>query len=651
MECPQPGRRVLVPLQTKEVVGIVYRCGTADNSDTATAARIKPVICLLDKESVITHGQLALWQWIAEYYMCPLGDVMSAALPSLAANRLYSLEETPARKVRLPVYSGAVREPHPLTEAQQRAADSIVEQWKNKQVVLFQGVTSSGKTEVYIRLIEKQLQQGKQVLYLVPEIALTTQLTERLQCVFGNRLCVYHSRVSDVRKMELYRRLLTDDRDCPQVIVGARSAVFLPFHHLGLVIVDEEHENSYKQQDPAPRYHARSVAIVLAQLAGAHVLLGTATPSVESRFNAEQGKYGHVTLNERYKGLQLPAITLIDLERQYHRKEITGHFSDPLVRRMREELDKHKQIILFQNRRGYAPYIQCTSCGAVPKCPNCDISLTLHAGIHRLVCHSCGYGRDADAVCTECGGEMKPHGFGTERLEDEVQTLFPNARIQRMDWDTTRSKTAYQTIIDRFAAHEVDILIGTQMVTKGLHFDDVSLVAVLNADPLFNRPDFRSCEHAFQMLEQVAGRAGRKGEQGEVMIQTFDAGHPIFGYLRRHDVEGMFRQQIEERRQFNYPPFCRQIAILVKHHDAAYADHAACLLQQQLVRTFGTRCSAVIVPLVARVQNQHIRRITIRIEANANIRQAKEMILQHICWLKNLKEGRNAMILPDVDPQ
>ncbi len=548
---------------------------------------------------------------------------------------------------RLTPYTGETHPPLPLSEAQSRAVQLILSEWQSHEVVLLHGVTSSGKTEVYIHLIQQQLTAGQSVLYLVPEIALTTQLTDRLHRVFGNDLVVYHSRLNTNERVEIYHRLL--ENNSPKLIIGVRSAVFLPMTSVGLIIVDEEHETSYKQQDPAPRYHARSVAVMLGHWLHAKVLLGTATPSIETYYNAQSGKYGLVSLTTRYAGIALPAIRLIDLQQQYHRKEMYGHFSDPLVDKIREVLSRGKQVILFQNRRGYAPMLQCSQCGHPPRCVQCDVPLTLHKKENELRCHWCGYSHPIFTLCPDCGGELKVRGFGTERLEDEVANLFPEAKVLRMDLDTTRSKTAYQDIINRFSRHECDILIGTQMVTKGLHFDDVALVAVLNADQLLNQSDFRAYERAFQMLSQVAGRAGRKGQQGEVLIQTFDIHHPVLQQVIAHDYMSLYHTQLEERKAFLFPPFHRMTDITVKHKNYATAVQAAIALQQRLKQVFGARISGVIVPSVARVQNTHIRLLRLRIEASANIAEAKRLLMEQTDHIRSVYKG--TQILIDVDPQ
>jgi primosomal protein N' (replication factor Y) len=645
MQYPQIGMRVLVPLAKKEIVGIVYREHTEPVDATI---KVRDIICTLDLEPFVTQEQLRLWNWIAEYYMCTLGDVMAAALPAKANDRQYSLDAQ-KRRVKLPVYSDETATINTLNEQQTNALDSIHRQWQENETVLLYGVTSSGKTEVYIHLIEEQLSQGKQVLYLVPEIALTTQLTDRLSRIFGNRIFVYHSRVSDGQRMEMYRRLLTET-DKPLLILSARSGVFLPLHNLGLVIVDEEHEPSYKQAEPAPRYHARSVATMIAKMAGAKVLLGTATPSVETYYNATTGKFGLTVMPERYQGLELPSIKLIDLNRQYHRKEMYGHFSDPLVERIREELGKGKQVILFQNRRGYAPMLLCKDCGKPPRCPDCDAALTVHLRDRLLRCHYCGHSEPIPTVCPQCGGELTIRGFGTERLEDEVRGLFPEARVARMDLDTTQKKNDYQDIIDRFSRHEVDILIGTQMVTKGLHFDDVSLVGVLSADHILNQPSFRSYERAYQLLEQVAGRAGRKGDKGEIIIQTWDPKNPLFDILREHNYERLFAEQLQERQAFNYPPFHRLISIILRHTDLRRLESASKILRDRLAASFGERCTQVIVPAVARVQKYHIRHIRVRIEVGSSPIVAKRIIREHINYVEKLTSCKGVKIMPDVDP-
>lgn len=628
----------------KEVRGVVLREHT-DPIDEAWANKVRPITQVVDEAPVVSSEQIALWQWMSGYYMCTLGEVMLAALPATLDKRLMT---PPKRKRKAKETDSTIIEtPHPLSPAQQKAADEIEKNYSSgKPATLLYGVTSSGKTEVYIRLITHQLEQGKSVLYLVPEIALTTQLTDRLKRVFGDQLLVYHSRVAEGERAELYRAAYGEE---PHVVIGARSAVFVPLRKIGLIIVDEEHETSYKQAEPAPRYHARSASLMLARSHGAHVVLGTATPSIESYYLAQKGVYGLVRLRERYAGIQLPQVELVDLKRQYHRKEMYGHLSDPLVAAIRRTLAEGKQVILFQNRRGYAPMLQCVSCGQTPRCVQCDVPLTLHMQAHEMRCHYCGYRTPIPSVCPQCGGELRVQGVGTERIEDEIVGLFPEARVLRMDLDTTRNKSAYQDIINAFARHECDILVGTQMVTKGLHFDDVQLVGVVNADPLLNQPDFRAYERAYQMLEQVAGRSGRSGNRGRVMIQTFDAANTLYPLVQAHDYEQLYLSQIREREMFRYPPFHRLICVQLRHHDVHKVEETAGLLQQRLALIFGNRVSGVVVPSIARVQAYHIRHVMLRIEQGASLSGAKQRLRQAI---DDITQGtsQSVQVLIDVDP-
>ena len=647
---PVAGTRVLVPLMKKEVRGVVMRTHT-EPIEESFAQKIRPITAVLDAAPAISPEQLALWQWMSSYYMCALGDVMAAALPVGLDKRLTNPPKR-RRVVSLP-YEGPIEPMHDLSPAQSKSAESIWNFWSNgKNIVLLHGVTSSGKTDIYIHLIEAQLKAGKNVLYLVPEIALTTQLTSRLQLIFGDRLIVYHSRFTDAEREQRYNQISNYKSQTSDnyVVLGARSAIFLPVSNLGLVIVDEEHEPSYKQAEPNPRYHARAAAIVLAKEHGAKVLLGTATPSIESYYLAQRGVYGLVTLTERFGGVELPDIKLIDLRRQYDRKEMYGHFSDPLVDRIRQCLADKKQVILFQNRRGYAPQIQCMACGQPPRCVQCDVPMTLHKRENELRCHYCGYHAPVPAVCPQCGGELKAVGIGTERIEDEIQTLFPDARVLRMDLDTTRNKNAYEEIINAFARHECDILVGTQMITKGLHFDDVRLVAVLNADPLFNQPDFRAYERAYQMLEQVAGRAGRKGTKGEVWIQTFDTQNKVLAMVQNHDYETLYNHQIEERKMFNYPPFNRIIRLQMKDHNALRVHNVTVQLQAYLQRIFGERVSGVIIPSVERIQAYTLRELTLRIESSANIEEAKRRLKEAIDHIWSFSSNKNVKLIIDIDP-
>ena len=657
MSLPAPGTRVVVPLMKKEVRGVVLREHT-EPIDEELSSKIRPITAVLEDAPVVPSYQLALWQWMSGYYMCSLGEVMAAALPGGLDKRLTDPPKR-SRKKDL-TYTGPIEPIHDLSPAQAKSVDEIGTFWNaGKDIVLLHGVTSSGKTDIYIHLIQEQLAQGKNVLYLVPEIALTTQLTSRLQKIFGDQLIVYHSRFTDAEREQRYKQITNhhgsaDRQKSPitnnYVVLGARSAIFLPIPNIGLVIVDEEHEPSYKQAEPNPRYHARAAAIVLAKEHGAKVLLGTATPSIESYYLAQKGVYGLVSLTQRFGGAELPDIQLIDLKRQYERKEMYDHFSDPLVDRIRQCLADNKQVILFQNRRGYAPQIQCVQCGQPPRCIQCDVPMTLHLRPRELQCHYCGYHMPVPAVCPHCGGELKAIGIGTERIEDEIRTLFPEARVLRMDLDTTRNKSAYQDLINAFANHECDILVGTQMITKGLHFDDVRLVAVLNADPLFNQPDFRAYERAFQMLEQVAGRAGRKGSKGEVWIQTFDPENKMLQLVKTHDYVALYNQQLTEREMFHYPPFHRIIRLQLRHAKQAQVHTTATQLQNHLARIFGRRVSAVIIPSVERVQAYYIRELTLRIEAGANIAEAKRRLNEAIEYIFSMKSNKNVKLIIDIDP-
>lgn len=643
----QVGQRVVVPLgKKKEVMGVVETVREAREDEEVGVLR--EVLRFPEEGPLVTAEQMQLWQWIARYYMCSLGEVMRAALPNSLR------QEKESRRRKTPDGIGEKQTANALNEEQTRAVEEIYQAWEKTPTVLLFGVTSSGKTEVYIHLAEETIRKGKKVLYLVPEIALTTQLTDRLRRVFGERLGVYHSRFTDRERETIYKNVLAGDRY--DVVLGVRSSLFLPFRDLGLIIVDEEHDTSYKQQDPAPRYHARTVALMLGSIWSARTLLGTATPSVETYYNALQGKYGLVEMKRRYAGLALPAIHLLDLQRAYKQKKMEGHLSLPLVVHMREQLEAGKQVLLFQNRRGYNSFIECPECGYVPKCVNCDISLTEHKPVaeglpSRLVCHYCGYSIPAPSVCPECGkGEPVDRGFGTEKIEEEAKTLFPEARIARMDSDTTHAKDAHEKLIRRFADHEIDILVGTQMITKGLHFKDVSLVAVLKADAMLNQPDFRAQERAYQMLEQVSGRAGRAGTEGHVILQTSDIDNPLFKHLQRHDYEAMYAEQIEERKSFRYPPFYRIIGMTLRHREQSRLEAASRTLHDRLKQVFGTRCSEVIVPAVGRVQNLYIRQLTLKIEGSASYAKAKEMLEAELRYVKGLGPCKGTLITLDVDP-
>ena len=536
-----------------------------------------------------------------------------------------------------------------LNEHQQRAYHEIMQSFQEKNVCLLHGVTSSGKTEVYIHLIEETLRQGRQVLYLLPEIALTTQITERLKRVFGSRLGIYHSKFPDAERVEIWQKQLTEEGY--DIILGVRSSVFLPFRNLGLVIVDEEHENTYKQQDPAPRYHARNAAIVLASMYGAKTLLGTATPSVETWQNATTGKFGWVELKERYKEIQLPEIIPVDIKELHRKKRMTGQFSPLLLQYVREALDNKQQVILFQNRRGFAPMIECRTCGWVPKCKNCDVSLTYHKGINQLTCHYCGYTYQLPRSCPACEGvELMHRGFGTEKIEDDVKLIFPEASVARMDLDTTRTRSAYEKIIADFEQGKTDILIGTQMVSKGLDFDHVSIVGILNADTMLNYPDFRSYERAFQLMAQVAGRAGRKNKRGRVILQTKSIDHPIIHQVIANDYEDMVGGQLAERQMFHYPPYYRLVYVYLKNHNESLLDQMAAVMAGKLRAVFGNRVLGPDKPPVARIQTLFIKKIVVKIEQNAPMGRARELLLRIQREMIEDERYKSLIVYYDVDP-
>ena len=538
---------------------------------------------------------------------------------------------------------------HALNDAQTIAYDKILLQMMAHNVTLLHGVTSSGKTEIYIHLIFKALQEHKQVLYLLPEIALTVQITNRLRCVFGNKLGIYHSRYNDEERVEIWQKQLSNEPY--EVILGARSAVFLPFQRLGLVIIDEEHENSFKQQDPAPRYHARSVAIILAQMYGAKTLLGTATPSIESYRNAQLGKYGLVTLSQRYKDIQLPTIEVVDIKDLRRRKLMSGPFSPRLIAAVRNALQRGEQAILFQNRRGFAPMIECRTCGWVPHCPNCDVSLTYHKSMNVLTCHYCGYTERVPEQCPNCESkDIKGRGYGTEKIEDEIMEVFPDARIARMDLDTTRTKNAYERLINDFSAGKTNLLIGTQMVSKGLDFDHVSVVGILDADNMLNYPDFRAYEHAFTMMAQVSGRAGRKGKQGLVILQTRNPEIPVIQQVVNNSYTAFYKSQLEERTAFHYPPFFHLIYIYIKHRNNDIVESASIELGSRIREIFGNRVLGPDKPTVARVKTLHIRKIMLKLENGIDYKLAKQYLRSIRDTMMKEKRYGALTIYFDVDP-
>lgn len=536
-----------------------------------------------------------------------------------------------------------------LSEAQGRALDAIHRGLKERDVMLLHGVTSSGKTEIYIHLIDYVLRSGNQALFLVPEIALTTQLTTRLQRVFGRKVVIYHSKFTDDERVDIWRRLLADPSPC--VVIGARSALFLPFGRLGIVIVDEEHESSYKQFDPAPRYNARDCAMVLASMHGAKTVLGSATPSVETYYKARTGRYGLVELAERYGQVQMPAIEVVDTVQARRRSEMAGPLTSRLTLLTRNAIGDGRQAILFHNRRGFAPVVVCRQCGYVPKCEQCDVSMTYHRRADEMVCHYCGSTRKLPGVCPSCREPaIEAYGYGTERIEDIADSAFPEARIMRMDLDTTRNKDGYQDIINGFSRGDAQILVGTQMVTKGLDFDRVAVVGVLNADTLINFPDFRASERAFNMLEQVAGRAGRRDTRGTVVVQTSMPSHPVIEFLRGHDYEGFYTHELEERRRYNYPPFTRVINIYLKHADLPTVAEVSARYAATLRQLFGNRVFGPEEPHVGRIQRLYIRKIMLKIEIEASMKKVKKILRDVFEQYVSDRRLRALTVYYDVDP-
>ncbi len=543
-------------------------------------------------------------------------------------------------------------DPHSLNDAQAKALNEIHSYFKNDKTVLLHGITSSGKTEIYIHLIQENLRQGKQVLYLLPEIALTTQIITRLQNTFGEKAGVYHSRFNDAERVETWNRVMnTHKEDQFQLILGVRSSIFLPFSNLGLIIIDEEHENTFKQFDPAPRYHARDTALMLARMHGARVLLGTATPAVETYYNALSGKFGLVNLTSRHKEIALPEIKVVDVVRARKKKQMHAHFTPELINAIKNTLDEKKQVILFQNRRGFAPYIECADCGWVPQCQHCDVSLTYHKNSNYLVCHYCGFSLHIPVKCNDCSnGKLETRGFGTEKIEDDLHIFFPEAKIARLDLDSTRARQAYEKLFNAFESGETDILVGTQMVSKGLDFANVSLVGILNADNMLNYPDFRAYERSFQLMAQVSGRAGRSGSRGQVIIQASRPDNYIIRDVVNNNYLHMYEQQISEREEFQYPPFYRMIRLTLKHKKAHVLNRAAGQLESLLKKQLGNRVASPQPPLIPRVQNLYIQQFLIRVEREKSFATARQLILKSIEGLHQNMYYRSVIVQPDVDP-
>lgn len=644
------GCRVVVPLgKNKIYTGVVLRT----HNNAPEGVEIKAIMEVLDDHPVVNEQQFAFWQWVANYYLCPLGDVMKAALPgAMKPKDEKALKEANRKKKNIKrdlspsVWAGQLST---LNPAQQTAMDEIEASFLNKNVTLLHGVTSSGKTEIYIHLIDKCLQQGKQVLYLLPEIALTTQITERLHRFFGDRMGVYHSKFTDAQRLDVYRRQASDHPY--QLILGVRSSIFLPFQNLGLVIVDEEHEQSYKQQEPAPRYHARNAAIMLAHRFGAKTLLGTATPSFEVYHLAHKKRYGYVQLTQRYRDMQLPTIEVVDTKEAKRKRLMKGLFSPRLIEVMQAALERKEQIILFQNRRGFSSFIECKTCGWVPRCPHCDVTLTLHKKTSTLTCHYCGYTTHIPERCPACEADkFTDVGTGTEKVEEHIAKLFEGATTLRMDLDTATTRAQFERIIADFSEHKADILIGTQMVTKGLDFDRVSVVGILDADTMLNLPDFRSYERTFQTLSQVAGRAGRNLTAGHVILQTRSADSDIIRQITQADYWQMFYTQMQERQLFLYPPFRRLIYVYLRHKDDHLLEHLADDMADRLRKVFGERVLGPDRPPVARIHSLYIRKIMLKIELNASIDQVRQSLLAIQQQMLALPIAKSLNIYYDVDP-
>ena len=644
------GCRVVVPLgKNKIYTGVVAR--THDNAPQGV--EIKAIVEVLDEQPVVNEQQFTFWQWIANYYLCPLGDVMKAALPGAMKPKDEAALKESTRKRR---GSKAIWQPSTfdvqgstLSSAQQKALAEIETSFQTKNVTLLHGVTSSGKTELYIHLITKYLSEGKQVLYLLPEIALTTQITERLRRFFGNKMGVYHSKFTDNQRLEVYKRQASAEPY--QLILGVRSSIFLPFQNLGLVIVDEEHEQSYKQQEPAPRYHARNAGIMLAKMFDAKTVLGTATPSFEVYHLAHKGQYGYVQLTQRFRDRQLPTIEVVDTKEAKRKRLMKGVFSPRLIEVMRATLERKEQIILFQNRRGFSSFIECKTCGWVPRCPHCDVTLTLHKKTSTLTCHYCGYTTRIPERCPACEeNKFVDIGTGTEKVEEQIAQLFEGATTLRMDLDTATTRTQFEQIINDFSAHKADILIGTQMVTKGLDFDRVSVVGILDADTMLNLPDFRSYERTFQTLSQVAGRAGRNNTAGHVILQTRSADSEIIHQITQADYWQMFYTQMVERQTFHYPPFRRLIYVYLRHKDDQLLEHLATDMADRLRKVFGERVLGPERPPVARLHSLYIRKIMLKIEPRTSTEKVRQHLLAIQQEMLAMPIAQNINIYYDVDP-
>lgn len=603
------------------------------------------LVCFLDLSHALNP---VLVQEVSKKELLERSGCSTAILEGLLKRGILESYEKEVSRLQMSVCR--LLEPNPLSPAQEQAYEEIHEAFKSHEVCLLHGVTSSGKTEIYVRLIDEVLKMGRQVLYMLPEIAVTTQITERLAKLFGDKLLVYHSKFSDNERVEVWNRLLYGGE--PMLILGVRSSLFLPFKSLGLIIVDEEHENTYKQQDPAPRYHARNAAIVLAGMHGAKTLLGSATPSIDSYFNATIGKYGLVELSTRYGDCRMPDIIPVDI-RELKRKKIMKDtlFSPLLVEKVSTALSQGEQVILFQNRRGFAPMIECKSCGWVPHCVNCDVSLTYHKYHNQLVCHYCGYTYQLPLQCPECKStDLRMMGFGTEKVEEEIATLFPDAKVERLDFDTARTRTAYERIIADFEKGKTQILIGTQMLSKGLDFGNVSVVGILNADSLMNFPDFRAHERAYQLMVQVSGRAGRRDKQGTVVLQTSQPEHPLIRMVQQFAYKEMVRLQLSERSMFRYPPYYRLIVVVLRSRNEAVLQELSTLYAESLRKRLGERVLGPVTPPVTRVQTLHIKKIVLKIEVAAAIAPVREILDTVYAEMQRYLPFKQLIVHYDVDP-
>ena len=573
-------------------------------------------------------------------------NVSSSIIKSLVDKNIFEFYHIQTDRIQ---FKGDTNSLKVLNKFQEKALTEIRESFTKKEVTLLHGITSSGKTEVYTKLIQEVLDKGKQVLFLLPEIALTTQIITRLQFYFGDQISVFHSKYTMNERVEVWNNVL-ENKTKAKIILGARSSIFLPFSNLGLIVVDEEHETSYKQFEPSPRYNARDAAIVLAKIHHAKVLLGSATPSLESYFNAQQNKYGFVELNRRFGNVLLPKIELIDVKEKHRKKEMKGHFSDRLLKCIQEALNEKEQVILFQNRRGFSPVVECKTCGVSPQCPNCDVSLTYHKFKHELRCHYCNYQRPMPNNCGACGSNaLDNKGFGTEQIELELKELFPDYKIGRMDLDTTRGKHGYQKIIGAFEAREIDVLVGTQMLSKGLDFDNVSLVGILNADTMLNFPDFRAHERAYQMMVQVSGRAGRSKKQGNVAIQTYNPYHQILQQVSTTNFGEMYKEQLQERWQYKYPPYYRLIKITLKHKDYNRVDTGVNWLTKALQNSFGEYVLGPTAPAVSRIRNQYIKNIVIKIPPKQSLISTKKQLQKIKNTFEAVSDFRPIRFIIDID--